>query len=735
MPRKKESDVSLSETEQAQIQQQLERYRELVITLRETTNHTQAESALSEINALPESAQLALIRDLTKEQTIDAADLLAALNAFSPYKEARKEARRALIRLETFKMTPRWSPPIDTTPAIQMNISNPPRFWKGFVTQMRDQGEVELFLMFEQGYDYTDVHSFVFLLDFWKEGVKSALVDVSSKRTANENIARMRANLSDVAIVECSVAEAKRLLEEALSVNAWRKTPPHEEYRKHQADINKLILQSPDPGVDHGQSFINPDLSDQEVPIFFIGGWTMGDYGLTYDLLSQGSSLRAGTTRDEWIERHRAWADEAHPVRLELGFVHEREQTQSALWVPSGSAASRSTSRKVIEVGWSVELTDTPLNGTLKEMPMGTAINKDTGRHWFWTSYTLVRENDAWRIQHFTDEGATVQGLPIPELQRRLKESEDAINGLMQKQPEDVNATMEELGWRVTQLLHYDDAMIARLPFDREACERATDHAISVASPERTMVYLERLATRFPERHAEVLRQLGATTAMAAANYDTSALRERYRQLMRRAEGFLRDAIEAENSAISHLLLSELLLGEMRNDEAEAEALRALERRPSPSEEASVEAILGTIAMRREQPAQAIPHFERTVELDPDRAGSWFSLGFAHRILGHEEQAEEYYSEAIQKTPNDIRPYTELIALYMNQERKLQARAVAEQGVQAVPESEVMHALFASVLYELGETREARRELEIAESINPNSDIVVSAREQMKKHR
>ncbi len=180
-----------------------------------------------------------------------------------------------------------------------------------------------------------------------------------------------------VPLVDCTLAEGKRLLEEALSVNAWRGTTPHKDYRNRQQLINSLILEADDLGQDRNLSFINPELTEAEVAINFIGAWSMGDYGLAYDLLTDGSSVREGLSRDEWVERRRAWSDEAHPTRMELGFVHEREQAQSALWLPTSITSSRQGTRKEIELGWSLELTETPLSGTLSEMPLGTAVNKD----------------------------------------------------------------------------------------------------------------------------------------------------------------------------------------------------------------------------------------------------------------------------------------------------------------------------------------------------------------------
>ncbi|MBV9228401.1 MAG: hypothetical protein JOZ18_03735, partial [Chloroflexi bacterium] len=405
MSRKKESSTLLSQEDSDQVQNLLERYHELAKNLHNSSNQAEAEAALSIINILPEAAQVALLKALSKENDVDAADVLAAINALSPHKEIRKEARRALIRLEATRTYPQWKAPIARTSAIQMNIAHPPRFWKGLVTQMREEGEIQVFLCWEQGYDYTEARSLIFLLDYWREGVKDIIVDLSSKRRVDERIEEMRTRFAGIPVVNCTLAEGKRLVEEALSVNEWRKVPPHQDYRNNLPTIDKLIMQATDLGEDTGSTFINPELEDQEVVVNFLGAWTMGDYGLAYDLLTQNSYVRDNLARDEWIELHRAWADEAHPARMELSFVHERERTQSALWLPTPIVGSRSSSRKEIEVGWSVELVDTPLNGTLKEMPMGTAINKDTGRHWFCTNYTLVREEDVWRIQQATDEG------------------------------------------------------------------------------------------------------------------------------------------------------------------------------------------------------------------------------------------------------------------------------------------------------------------------------------------
>jgi tetratricopeptide (TPR) repeat protein len=731
MSRKKEANTLLSASEQEQVQHLLEQQHQIAQSLHSSNNQAEAEIALSAINELPEAAQIALLKALSRVDESDAADILAAVNAFSPNKEVRKEARRSLIRLEATKTYPAWTPPIARASAIQVNIANPPRFWKGWVTQSRDQGEVQLTLAWEQGYDYSDTRVIGLLLDYWRDGVKDASVESMSKRQVQERIEDLRAQMTDIPIVDCTLAEGKRLLEEALTVNTWRGTAPHKDYRNNLPTINKLIFQASDPGEDRGSAFINAELTEQEVAINFLGGWSLGDYGLTYDLLSRDNAVAEGLSRDEWITLHRAWADESRPARVELGFVREREARQSALWVPTSSIGRRAASKKEAEIGWSVELTETPLSGTLPDMPMGTAVNKETGRHWMWTSYTLVQEQNAWRIQRITDEGAQSQGLVITDLQQRVNDYNQEIEAKIKQYRNQFQEFMDEIPWRLTQLLHYYDALVARLPLDRSVCVEAYNRAVMLGNPERTMVYLERLVHRFPEEHGDMLRSLSATQIAYAYSDRTQNMPERRNHFLASGEETLRQAIASENVATNHILLAELFLSMERNDEAEAELTKAQALHPSPDEEATIEAALGSLAMRRERIQEALPHFQRVVTIKPDYPGAWFSLGFAQRLLGNFDDAGAAYQRAIEQEPNDLRIYSELIAINMNRSDKQEARRIAEQGVQANPDSPELRALLASVLFELGDQHGALRHLEEAEAIDPEVEIVQRVRQQI----
>jgi len=67
----------------------------------------------------------------------------------------------------------------------------------------------------------------------------------------------------------------------------------------------------------------------------------------------------------------------------------------------------------------------------------------------------------------------------------------------------------------------------------------------------------------------------------------------------------------------------------------------------------------------------------------------------------------------------------------MNRDERQEARRIAEQGVQNNPESAHLRALLASVLFELGDARGAQKQIEEAEAIDPELEIIQRVRQQM----
>jgi len=739
MTRKKESDSALTADEQAQVQHILAQYHQLAEDLYQSSNPEQALATLSTITHAAETVQIAMVKELSRQHNIAAADILLALNELSADKNIRKEARRSLIRLEEVKVYPEWQPPVAHTPVIQLPVANAPRFWKGIVTQCREEGEIQLVLFWEQGMDYSEVRVLTFLLDFWERGIKDFIAENSNRRNADARLQEMRAKLPEITLTDCTLAEGRRLLAEARSVNQWRGTPIHKEYRHHLPIINQLIWDATDVGEDRGLTFINPKLEPDEVAGTFVGGWSLGDYGMAYDLLSKDSSLRDGLSREEWLELRRTWANGAYPTRFELNYIREREAKAPVLWLPNTFGSRNASSRKEIDIAWALEISDSQLSGTLREMPMGTTVYKETGRHWFWTSYTLIQEQGHWRIQHMTDEGAAAQGLAIPELQQRIKEHDELINALIQQnqQPDEsvVQQQAEEIVWRMVQAMHYDDALIVKLPLDRAILGDAYNRAIGIGALERAIVYLERMATNFTEARSGVLRQLGITQESLSEYYAERGMTEREQQFAALAKASLRATLDLEDSIAGRVILAEVILKQNNTDLDEAETLlnEAKTMAETPSEQALIEADLGNLAMQRDQVEIALQHFQQAAEIDPNLAGIWFRIGLMQRTMQRFEDAKPAYERAIEQNPQDLLAYAELGSIYMSQKQFTKARELTEQGLRAMPKSVHLLAMLASVYLEMDDLRHARAVLAEAEQINPNYELVQAVRDEMQR--
>jgi tetratricopeptide (TPR) repeat protein len=737
MASNKDRNAIAPQGDTTRIQQLLELRHRIAEELHSSTSRRQAEAALAEISGMDEATQMALLKALTRQHDTDAADVLLAVNELTANKAVRKESRRALIQLAGAKVYPSWTPEQETTtPAA---VEKPPRFWKGYVTQMREQGELQLILCWEQGFEYGEARMMSFLLDFWHGGVKDFFTDAGTRRQIEARVQELRnlvaTQMEDgIEIVDCTLAEGRRLLMEALDVNAWRKTTPHKDYRHYQPTVQQLVLNASDVGEDSGQTFIRPNLSPDEVVANFAGGWSLGDYGLSYDLLANTSDLLAGLARDEWVKQHRAWADEAHPARMSPGFIREREHNQQSLWLPGSVLSSRATTRREVEMGWSIELANTPLSGTLPEMPMGTAVYKETGRHWFWTTYTLVQDDGQWRISRMTDEGANVQGLPIVELQQKLQGHDERIKEITREHsPTDPEGTQyyEEIVWRMIQALHLDDALLVKLPFDRTMYEDAFSRAMSMRMVERALVYAEELADRFSSlyTHGEDLRRLGAMQVALADQYVQFGMDERAEHFFELADNTIRDSLVADDKAIGHILLGELQMQHGAYTDAIVQFELARPLVENRDEEAQLEFDLGSSLVQLERFSEATPHLERVAEINPNYAGIWFNVGYVYRVQKRYAEAEAFYKRAIEQQPGDMRPYSELGSIYMNTNRLQDAYKIVEQGIQADPLSAHLKALLAAVLLEMGDRKRSRAMLEEAEQLNPNLEIVQAMRQ------
>ncbi len=60
-------------------------------------------------------------------------------------------------------------------------------------------------------------------------------------------------------------------------------------------------------------------------------------------------------------------------------------------------------------------------------MPFATAVFAETGRHWFWTHYSVVQEDDQWAIQDMIDVGANAFQLSEDELHQRISDLKEQV--------------------------------------------------------------------------------------------------------------------------------------------------------------------------------------------------------------------------------------------------------------------------------------------------------------------
>lgn len=746
MAKKKTTQTPVSHEENAQAQHILEQYHQIATNLNESKGQEQMETALAGINALPEGSQIALLKALSKEHHVDAADIVAALNELSPLKTVRKEAKRSLIQLEGAKISPQWQSPLDHTPPISLIQQNtsPPRFWKGLVSDTRSMGQVQLFLFWEQGEDYKVVRILGFYLDFEDDGgVKDFFIGLESKRTADKFISELSTKNPDLKLKDCSLPAGRRLLQKALRVHKEYGTKPPFEYQSHSSLINQLILEIPEEETvldEEDTSEVDlHGLTPEQVVINFVEFWVEEDYDLAYDLLSSGSSLRAGLSKDEWVESRESWADEAVPDALQPNFIYEREQPQSKIWLPDLWTVNYAATHKEVVAGWSIELDHISEDDMLPEVPKPTMVYEETNRHWFWASYILIQEDGEWRIQRMTDESAHAQTLSVQELQEKTRDLDRYVAEFSQKfMPEEILEAkddsflehLEQLMLSVMEGTCYTDALIKKLPFDQSLYSDAAARMLTLTQYERCLAYLIPMTRRFSQQRGLFLRRIADVQQKLSEDYFEDEDDERGARYLELAEKSLHESLSVENSFEAHMSLVDLLIEyDEETDHVEKHLLAAKELMNGPEEESHVERHLGEMATKREQYEQALSHYQRVLDLEPDSADAWLDVGEAHAALKHFEEAETSYKRSLELEPDALGSYCALSKLYSDNDQLPQAIEVIEQGIAANPDSALLYIYLAATYMERDDYSKAGEYITKAEQIDPESEFVVRYRQ------
>ncbi len=500
--------------------------------------------------------------------------------------------------------------------------------------------------------------------------------------------------------------------------------------------------------------FINEDNDVAESTLqTFLEAWSENDYATAYDLLANASPLRQGLTREAWIIRHESWAEQAHPASLRFDIVIEEDEEEASpnnvIVLPNANTTNTNATQEAFEVFWSVEMADTPLSDTLKELPTTTIIYQEIGRHWFWSRFTLVEENAAWRIHNMVDEGKAAQQLSVEVLHQRMDElaasikslaeefgiqdiaEEGKIEDIIQKVEEDqfsfedLLGQVQEIGWITQRAMYYSDALIKKTPDDVQVYETAVAQATTMDEWERAAAYLELIIERFPDKRGPALRSLATALASLTGEYEE----ERAQHFVELVEKVLRASIEADHHTSSYTMLADLLIDqEERLSEAESLLKEAQQRATNPSEQAAIAYSFGKLAEVQDNMEEALTHFQRTIQLDERVPGAWTSLGNAQRALGQNKEAVQSYKRALETDPESLDAYVELALIYIEQNKVAEARKLLEDGLSLFPDEPELYAAFAIAEIQSNNLRNAEEYLDMAEEIDAEVELVQDAR-------
>jgi tetratricopeptide (TPR) repeat protein len=388
---------------------------------------------------------------------------------------------------------------------------------------------------------------------------------------------------------------------------------------------------------------------------------------------------------------------------------------------------------KEFEAGWSIEMEATSLSDTLPELPKAIAVYEETRRHWFLATFTLIQEQDAWRIQSMIDEGTDAQGLSVEELQKSIEELDRYllefkqkynIEDIQQFSEADTQHYTDEIYSRLFRAAGYTDALIKKMPLERDLYEEASGRMIVFSQFERCLVYLEPLAWRFEEKRELYLRRLAEVQLRLREKYFDEGDDERAERLQQRAEEALKESLAIEDQPEPHITLAELFIEDDRFDEAEEHLLQAKALATQPFQVAHIEMHMGEIAMGREQYEEALSHYQRVAELEPDLTDSWVDLAKAYEELDNPEEAEANYRHAIELQPDNEDLYYDLSKMFTKYNQPEKAIEAIEEGLSANPDSAVLFIYLATMYMDSGDYRRAEELLDRAERLNPDAPYV-----------
>ncbi len=660
----------------AQVQQQLEQYRQVAQALRASNSPEGVEAALAPIISLPEEEQMVYLKTLSREEhTVEAADVALALNTISSNKAVRKEARRSLVRLEEAETFPEWEPPALPTLGQALELfSNPPQ---GVEEEMDD-----------------DI-SAAGALDLPPEA-SSFLSDLQSFFTNAAGLTPGPEYADTVAgfLEEWGDGDYENAYEYLASTSPLRSGLASDEWaarhRQWEAQAQPKGLRI---------AFITPldNEDDEQGQPGMEVGWS-----LQYNETPQGDALQElpmATVAFKETGRHWFWARYTVVEEDDEWLIQDIIDEGARIFqLPTDEIQQRISEIREIAEQY------------LEEDELGEELE----------------DEEELKDEELEDE--------------EDEEDEDLDDEDEEDEDEEMAETLERVEQAIritTQAMHYNDALLARATgADPEVYQVAFDQAIAMNDPERAAVYAQQIAEHFPEHRGQALRNLSIMYMEIGRTYledeesEEEPDEEQAQRFATLAENTLRDAITIDNAPQGYIMLANLLVAQDKDlDEAEELLNKARPLTTEQKDIISIEMGLAEVAQSRDEKEKALGHYQRVAELAPDDADVHFRIGFLQRELHRYKDALENLHRSIKLEPAMTEAYVELAVIYMEQDNLQKARQVLKDGLEITPDATDLLASLAIAYLRSGDLNSAERYLNQAEEIDDEDELVQAARQ------
>jgi Flp pilus assembly protein TadD/dipeptidyl aminopeptidase/acylaminoacyl peptidase len=164
--------------------------------------------------------------------------------------------------------------------------------------------------------------------------------------------------------------------------------------------------------------------------------------------------------------------------------------------------------------------------------------------------------------------------------------------------------------------------------------------------------------------------------------------------------------------AHNNMALASIDIGELEVAEAHYRESLAIEPQPAIYND------LGVVLDRLGMPEDAIDAYRKALKLDPGSAAAHYNLGTSLARSGKYAEAEGHLRAALKKSPNS-QTYTGLGIVLWQQGRADAAVVELKAAIEADPRNAAAHQELAKVLESLGRADEARREMDLAKTLDP----------------